>query len=172
MGDRRDRHVGSDTGDRQADIRTIKGVGRIEARVRTLASNAESNLLYACSGDALTAETIEVLNERASAQVDVTCVSRDGDFDAFRDAVQTVRFPERLQPPREQSGRALSVDNHSLLLSVRGNDRVPGAPAETAIWSEETAFAAVLSELLQSWFATHLDVEVRGPHRNDVRAES
>jgi len=149
----------SDVGGRQADIWTVKGTDQIETRVQDLISNAESNLLYACSADTLTSETNDALNERANAALDVTCISRDADFHAFRDAVETVRFPERLQPPREQSGRALSVDNHSLLLSVRGTERIPGSPVETAIWSDETAFAAVLSELLQSWFGTHLDIE-------------
>lgn len=149
----------SDAGDQQEDIWTVTGSEQIESRVRDLAANAERHLLYACGGDQLTAGTVEALNDTASTDVDVTYVSRDADFDAFRDAVRMVRFPERLQPPREQSGRALLVDHYSLLLSVRGKDGVPGAPVETAIWSDETAFAAVLSELLQSWFATHLDVE-------------
>jgi predicted transcriptional regulator len=152
----------SDTGDQQEDIWTIKGTDQIESRVRALASDAEKTLLYACGGDELTPGTVDVLNNRAGAQVDVTYISRDAEFNMFHDNVRTVRFPERLQPPREQSGRAVSVDNQTLMLSVRGNDRVPGAPVETAIWSDETAFAAVLSELLQSWFTTHLDLETPG----------
>ncbi|WP_323676261.1 helix-turn-helix domain-containing protein [Halorubellus sp. PRR65] len=149
-------------GDQQEDIWTVQGSGQIESRVRDLASNAEATLLYACSAEELTCEFREMLNDRARAGVDVTYVSADADLDAFDAGVRTVRFPDRLQPPREQSGRALTVDSHGLLLSVLGSERVPGASAETAIWSDETAFAAVLSELLQSWFTTHLDVEAAG----------
>jgi len=150
----------ADTGEQQEDIWTIQGTEQIESRVHGLASNANTNLLYACGTDELTAEAVEVLNDRARTGVDVTFVSIDADFDAFHAEVRTVRFPDRLQPLREQSGRALTVDSHSLLLSVLGSERVPGAPVETAIWSGETAFAAVLSELVQSWFTTHLDVGV------------
>ena len=149
----------SDAGVQQEDIWTVTGTEQIESRVRGLAANAERHLLYACGADELTPGTVETLNDTASAGVEVTYVSRDADFDSFHDVVRTVRFPERLQPPREQSGRALAVDNHSLLLSVLGDGRVPDVPVETAFWSDETAFAAVLSELLQSWFVTHLDVE-------------
>ncbi|WP_227134672.1 TrmB family transcriptional regulator [Halorubellus salinus] len=148
-----------DAADQQEEIWTVKGTEQIESRVRGLASNAESNLLYACGANELTAETSEVLNDCASEGIEVTFVSRDADFDAFQPQVRTVRFPERLRPARKQSGRALTVDNHRLLLSVLGNERIPGLPVETAIWSDETAFAAVLSELIQSWFTTHLDME-------------
>jgi sugar-specific transcriptional regulator TrmB len=148
----------ADAGDRQEEIWTVTGTEQIESRVRGLAADAERHLLYACGADELATGTVETVNDVASAGVEVTYVSRDADFDAFREEVRTVRFPERLQPPREQSGRALAVDNHSLLLSVLGDDRVPDVPVETAIWSDETAFAAVLSELLQSWFTTHLDL--------------
>ena len=149
----------TDAGDQQEEIWTVKGTEQIESRVRGLASNADTNLLYACSASELTTETSGVLNDRASAGVDVTYVSRDADFDAFQPQVRTVRFPERLRPAREQSGRALTVDNRSLLLSVLGSERIPSVPVETAIWSDETAFAAVLSELIQSWFTTHLGVD-------------
>jgi sugar-specific transcriptional regulator TrmB len=150
----------ADTDEQQEDIWTIQGTEQIESRVHGLTSNADTNLLYACGADELTAETIEVLNDRARTGVDVTFVSIDADFDGFHAEVRTLRFPDHLQPARKESGRALTVDNRSLLLSVLGNERVPGVPVETAIWSDGTAFAAVLSELLQSWFTTHLDVEL------------
>lgn len=150
----------ADAGDQKEDIWTVQESGRIDARVCDLASSAEATLLYACSVDELTGESREVLNDRARAGVDVTYVSADAAFDAFDAEVRTLRFPDRYQPLREQSGRALTVDGHSLLLSVLGSERVPGAPVETAIWSDETAFAAVLSELVRNWVTTHLDVGV------------
>jgi sugar-specific transcriptional regulator TrmB len=148
----------TDAEEHQEDIWTVQGAEQIDSRVRGLATEAGRNLLYACAAAELTPETVEMLNAHAGAGVDVTYVSRDADFDAFHADVRTVRFPERLQPPREQTGRALTVDDRSLLLSVLGSERVPGAPVETAIWSDGTAFAAVLAELLRSWFTTHLDL--------------
>lgn len=150
----------ADTDEQQEDIWTIRGTDQIESRVHGLASDANTDLLYACGTDELTPETIAVLNDRARSGVDVTFVSTDADFDAFHAGVRTVRFPDHLQPARKQSGRAITVDDRSLLLSVRENRRVRGGPVETAIWSDKTAFAAVLYELLKGWVTTHLDVDL------------
>ncbi|WP_049996245.1 hypothetical protein [Halococcus sediminicola] len=56
-----------------------------------------------------------------------------------------------------RSGRVLVVDANTVLISVPGDEELPGVRREAAVWSSETGFAVVLVRLLDVWFDQYIN---------------
>ncbi len=148
-----------DLDDEQEAVWTIQGRETVTDRAIQLVSEADERVLYGGGPETVTNELVTALIERARVGVSTEVVSASPDvLDRFADeeGVSTVAFPTDLTATQE-TGRILVVDEQTVLLSVVGNEAVPGGPTETAIWSAETGFAAVIIQLLLSWLDQHID---------------
>jgi sugar-specific transcriptional regulator TrmB len=147
----------NDEGRRSEAVWTVSGADAIAARTAELAADAQEHVIYGTSDPAhLDPEVIAVLEERAESGVDVlvTCQEPSG-----TEALADADGAEVLSVAPEDAigtGRILVVDRDGVLLSVAGGDSPLQADDETAIWSADSAFAAVIVSLAEEWAETHL----------------
>jgi hypothetical protein len=117
-------------------------------RLVDLAERAESELFFGAATPELVPEHLAAtLRDHVEAGLSVRVVSESPEVRAlFADTNVTVERPVE-EAPRGFTSRFLLVDDSAVLLSVvTGDDApVPGTAEETAIWSADTAIAAVLS---------------------------
>lgn len=126
---------------------TVRGRTRIEDRVVALLEDGTDRLCFGTSRPSLVPDGIDRLFEdRASAGIGVTILSSSPDVRNRFDSLDGARIVE---PPAhgadDRSGRLVLVDDHTVLLSV-----IDESGLETAIWSEESLFASVLIQLIES----------------------
>lgn len=133
---------------------TVTGGDAVTDRIVELAADAEDRVLFG-TGDLpfFTATVREALVAAAGRGVTVLVASANEDvIDAANelDGVDAlaVESPTESAPP---ASRVALVDGHSVVLAV-GN----GA-TETAIWSADSRFAAVLVDAMESWFAREVE---------------
>lgn len=146
--------------EQQEDVWTIHGRDSVTGRTKQLVTDAEHRILYGSGPDELDDDLATELVEKGANGVSVTVVSAtDEVLERFEgeDTVTTRAFPAELTPEDKQTGRILVVDEETLLLSVLGGEELPSLRTETAIWSAETGFAAVIIQLLNAWFEERLD---------------
>lgn len=146
--------------EQQEAIWTIHGRETVADRVIQIVRDADEYVVHGF-GSAVRDETVtDALVAQATSGVDVTVVSSDQKVvDAFQDtAVRAKRLPDDL--PREDwnGGRILVADGDTVLLSVLGDEELPGIKKETAFWSSKTGFATVLVQLINGWFGTRLEL--------------
>jgi sugar-specific transcriptional regulator TrmB len=137
--------VRAEDAESREEVWTLRGTGAIDERVAELVGGADHRVTLGVRLPELLGEDLlDRLADRAGAGAAVTVVSES---DAVRDrlppAVETVAPPARLAGD-DRSGRVLSVDDDTVLLSV-----VDEAGDETAIWSSGPGFADVLGDLLE-----------------------
>jgi sugar-specific transcriptional regulator TrmB len=141
------------TGDRDA-IWTTEGPEHITARIESLVSDADEQVLFATSDPGLIEDSVagalESVHERG---VPVLVGSTN---EAVRDVTEQsgMQFRQLSEDIRPQIsvGRVLSVDGDSVLISVLPTDDVPHLTTESAFWSEGSWFALLLSELIRQQF--------------------
>lgn len=139
----------------QEGVWTVHGQGNVSTRVQQLVEAAENNVLYVTRGELIDDDVVASLDERAE-DIDVWvfyCDRESADGFASAENVSLVPFPEEKD---EMTGRLLTIDRDTILLSVLGGEELPGVRKETAIWSSDTGFATVLLQLVGS----HLDEEI------------
>jgi sugar-specific transcriptional regulator TrmB len=152
-------HAGS--GRRSEAVWTVGDADAITTRVADLVSGADERVIYGTSSAAhLDPPVVDALQERAAAGVTVIVSSEDPDV--------LTRVPEVdgiiTGSPDEQApgtGRVLVADRDGVLLSVVGGEHLPEGEGETAIWSADTAFAAIIVTLVEEWVETHHEFEDR-----------
>jgi sugar-specific transcriptional regulator TrmB len=151
-----------DADERQEDVWMVHGRESVATRTAQLVADAEERVLYGGGPDAMTADLEAELCAQASNGVSVTVVSASEAVterfeSADTDGLTTCIFPETLPSDDRPTGRILAVDGDTLLLSVLGDDALPGLQTETALWSTETGFATIIIRLLNTWLDEHLE---------------
>jgi sugar-specific transcriptional regulator TrmB len=131
------------------DVWTVRGTEPVTDRLVDLAERAESELFFGAANPELVPDhLVRTLRQQAEAGLSVRVVSESSEVrDLFADTANlTVERPVE-DAPRGFTSRFLLVDDSAVLLSVvtGDGDQVPGTAEETAIWSADTAIAAVLS---------------------------
>jgi sugar-specific transcriptional regulator TrmB len=141
-------HAGDEVESRD-DVWTVRGAEPVTDRLVDLADRAESELFFGAASPALVPEQlVETLRRKAEGGLSVRVVSESAEVrDLFADADGVVVEQPVDEAPRGLTSRFLLVDDSAVLLSVvtGDEDQVPGTAGETAIWSADTAIAAVLS---------------------------
>jgi sugar-specific transcriptional regulator TrmB len=133
----------------------VRGAGAIASRVADLTDEADERLVYgAPATSSLEDEVVEALQSGADRGIDVAVASGEP---AVRERVaeETDLAVRRIPPDRKpdvDAGRFLLVDERTLLLSVCSAAAGDGGTEEVAFWSTESAFAAVLVEVVEDWF--------------------
>lgn len=139
----------------QEDIWTIRGRENVSDRVVNLAADAEEWVAFgAASEDLVTEEIVDALAERAAEGVQVVVISESPVVRALFDDTDGVHatgpVESQHQPDDDRTGRVLFADDDILLLSVLGEEEIPGINRETAFWSAHSHFASVLIQLIQA----------------------
>jgi len=149
--DVREQH--SDDAEEQEDIWTVRGREKIEDRILGLVDDASETVIFGTPNlDLLTPEIEAALRDRAADGRHVVVVSESESVRerfADDDAVHTVAPPPAFCGETSM-GRIARVDGTGVLLSVLGEEDIPGINRETAFWSVDTNFASALIELMNS----------------------
>lgn len=136
------------TEEEQEEIWTVRGSDRVDIRVVDILSNATERIVFGVHDPTFITEDIEQsIRERAAEGLDVTVISNNPAIRNQFDEVQGVVTSP--QPANERNddliGRTVFADDDCLLLSV-----ISGSGDETAIWSLNSTFAAVVIQLAEA----------------------
>ena len=139
-------------------IWTVRGTPNVVARAVRLLAGAESTAVYGTDEtDRVEPQIRDALADAADRGVGVTVLSETpAVLDAVSAAgVNTVDVP---QPPKPEMGaaRVVMVDDDTVLVSVVGDEGT-----ETAFWSGGTAFASMLTTLLNQFVSDAADRETQ-----------
>ena len=145
---------------READEQTeaiwlVDGEAAIASRVVELIETAEHHVLFGTDDPALLDDDILAALE-AAADADCSVVvgsANEAVRDRARDAPDVEAYPvPDDHAPDVSIGRVLIVDDRTILLSVFSSAEVAGGSDEVAFWSADSAFAAVLVEVIEEVF--------------------
>lgn len=132
--------------ERQEDIWTVRDRSRVDERTVELCERASDRLVVGARLPGLVTDEIEAaIAGRAADGVDVTAISSSA---MLRDRLGGLEGVDARAPAHtgdDRSGRVVVGDQDAILLSV-----VDGDGHETAIWSTESLFAAVLIQLIEA----------------------
>jgi sugar-specific transcriptional regulator TrmB len=132
-------------------IWTVRGSANVAARAAQLVASADERVVYGTEYvQRLGPSVRDALAEAVDAGVSVTVISENEDvLDVAREigarAVAVYQGPT----PDMGADRVVMADDDAVLVSVRGDDA-----SETAFWSRDTGFAAMLSSLLGEFVST------------------
>lgn len=132
----------------QEEIWTVRGSDQIDFRVVDMLSNANERIVFAVHNSRFITEEIkQSIKESAAMGLDVTIISNTpairNQFDAFEHVATAT--PSANEQIANLIGRTVFADDDCLLLSV-----MSGSGNETAIWSLNSTFAAVLIQLAEA----------------------
>lgn len=133
--------------DENQAVSTVRGQRPIDDRIVALVETAtESVGLVAPSADSLTDQIEAALRERAASGNAVTVVSgEESTAQRFEDSpIRVVVMDE--DNPGDFAGRALMIDDATILLSVATDDGV----GEEAMWTARSSIGRILAQFMQS----------------------
>jgi sugar-specific transcriptional regulator TrmB len=133
-------------------IWTVHGQANVASRAAELLRTAEETVTYGTDDvEYLEPSIRDALVEASSGDTHVAVLSADEDVVNISSELGLDAVPVREQKPELATGRVLNVDGDAVLISVEGE-------AEAAFWSRDTAFASMLSTLLDE-FAANIAVD-------------
>jgi len=136
-------------------VSTVRGQRPIDDRIVALVEAATESIgLVAPSTDSLTEQIEAALREQAKRGVAVTVVSgEESTAERFDDSeIRVVVMDE--DNPADFAGRALMVDDDTILLSVATADDGVG---EEAMWTARSSIGRILAQFMQSGIKSGLD---------------
>lgn len=133
--------------DESGDVSTLRGRQSIDDRVVALVERAAGAAVFvAPTADSLTDGIVTALAAKATSGVSVTVVTADSGLrERFSDAVSVFVMSE--DNPADFAGRALMVDDRSVLLAVETDD---GPLEEEAMWTGDSHIGRILAEFMRS----------------------
>lgn len=141
--------------ERSEAIWVLEGADQVVDRTAQLIGTANERVLYGLPDPGYLEEPVtSALLGRSEAGVETVAVSTNPDvLEALEDlpGIESVRVPG-LSLSDLPSGRTLLVDGKAVLLSVTAE-----GGAETAFYSEDSAFARVLVVIIDGWLNSLLD---------------
>lgn len=143
--------LSDDTDEHRPEIWVTRGTDNITRRVEDLLADAEERVVVGASDAAfLPSSLVATLETLAERGVTVVGASEDpAVLDRFSDisGVDTVRIVNERGHDAE-SNRLLIVDGRTILIGML--DATAGSNDESAMWSANTHFAALLARLIES----------------------
>ena len=130
------------------DVSTLRGRRPIDDRITTLVRSAEHTVVFVSpTARATTADIADALRDVSTSGADVTVVTADRSLDdLFADDPVTV-FVMSEDNPADFAGRALMVDDRTVLLAAETDD----APVEEeALWTGDSSIGRILAAFMRS----------------------
>jgi sugar-specific transcriptional regulator TrmB len=136
-----------DHGDEQA-ISTLRGRQPINDRITTLVRSSRQTVVFVSpTADGTTAGIADALRDVATDGIDVTVVTAEDSLeDSFAETPVTVFVMSR-DNPADFAGRALMVDDRTVLLAAERED---GPVQEEALWTGNSSIGRILSTFMRS----------------------
>jgi sugar-specific transcriptional regulator TrmB len=136
-------------------IWTAEGEESITARTVSLVGAADREVTYATGEpELLEGEVLAALSEATEAGLSVTVASAEPEVrELAAEAGVEVLAVSDGERPGLSVGRLLVADGDTVLLSVLPTAGLPQVNDESAFWSEGTAFARILAQLVTEYFA-------------------
>ncbi|MFC6838035.1 TrmB family transcriptional regulator [Halomarina ordinaria] len=138
--------------DRQPNIWVTRGTTNVGRRVEELLATAEERVVVGVDRPTrLPDSTVEALAVLVDAGVTVVGVSEhERVVERFGSVpgLERVHVPDG-RTPNVATSRLLVVDDRTVLVGMVDDG---GGERETAMWSEDTTFAALLARLVDGWF--------------------
>ncbi|MCG1002130.1 MULTISPECIES: TrmB family transcriptional regulator [Halobacterium] len=140
------RATSPDSGGNRA-VATVRGSRAIDDRIAELIATASSEVVFVAPEPASLTDDIEAaLRERGAAGVAATVVTAvESERERFADSPVVVMVMGE-DNPADFAGRALMVDEGTVLLSVATDDAV----GEEAMWTAESSIGRILAEFMVS----------------------
>lgn len=137
-------------------IWTVRGKEGVSDRIIQLIEGATSRIVFGVEDERLfTADIVQALRERASADIDVLLVSSTAAIrEQFTEDENVPIIEPRDRPSDSEpdyTGRMLIVDRGTLLNSVFGDGKLPGFARETAYWTSESVFASTVIAMIERY---------------------
>lgn len=137
----------SDQRDGQA-ISTLRGRQPINDRIAELVRNSTRTVVFVSpTADGTTSDIADALRDVAADGIDVTVVTADRSLvDSFAETPVTV-FVMSQDNPADFAGRALMVDDRTVLLAAELDD---DPIEEEALWTGDSSIGRILSTFMRS----------------------
>lgn len=142
------------------DVATLRGRRPIDDRIASLVETADETVVYVAPlADALADQIETALRNAATTGVDVTVVTADPSLrDVFADAPVRV-FVMSEDNPADFAGRALMVDDRTVLLAAATEDEPVD---EEAMWTGDSSIGRILAEFMRSGMESGTDRNTDG----------
>jgi sugar-specific transcriptional regulator TrmB len=130
------------------DVSTLRGRQPIDDRITALVRSAEHTVVFVSpAAEATTEDIADALRDASRRGADVTVVTADRSLeDRFADDPVSV-FVMSKDNPADFAGRALMVDDRTVLLAAETDD----APvAEEALWTADSSIGRILTAFMRS----------------------
>jgi len=130
------------------NVSTLRGRQPIDNRITELVRTADQTVVFVSpTTEAVTADIADALRDAGAAAGDVTVVTADRSVDdLFADDAVTV-FVMSEDNPADFAGRALMVDDRTVLLAAETDD----APIEEeALWTGDSRIGRILAAFMRS----------------------
>ena len=139
------------------DVATLRGRQPIDDRIATLVRAAEHTVVFVSpAASATTPDIADALRAASTNGADVTVVTADRSLaDVFADDPVSV-FVMSEDNPADFAGRALMVDDRTVLLAAETDD----APVdEEALWTGDSSIGRILAAFMRSGMESGRDRE-------------
>ena len=132
----------------EQDVSTLRGRRPIDDRIATLVESAARTVVFvAPAGESLTNDIADALCGAAESGADVTVVTAESALRSrFEDTGVTV-FVMSEDNPADFAGRALMVDDRTVLLAAETED---GPIEEEALWTGDSSIGRILAAFMRS----------------------
>lgn len=130
------------------DVSTLRGRRAIDDRIATLVRSASHTVVFVSpAGDAMTDDIADALRTVGAEGVDVTVVTADRSLSERFAADPVSVFVMSEDNPADFAGRALMVDDRTVLLAAETDD----APVEEeALWTGDSSIGRILAAFMRS----------------------
>jgi sugar-specific transcriptional regulator TrmB len=129
-------------------ISTLRGRQPIADRIVTLVQSATGTIVYVSpSTEGTTPHIADALRDAATNEIDVTVVTADEPLDSFFADSQVNVFVMSQDNPADFAGRALMIDERTVLLAAETDD---SPIEEEALWTGNSSIGRILSTFMRS----------------------
>jgi sugar-specific transcriptional regulator TrmB len=137
----------TDHGNRQ-DVSVLRGRQPIDDRIATLVQSADHTVvLVSPTVESMTAEIVAALRAVAADDVAVTIVSADGSLEERFTSDPIDVFVMSEDNPADFAGRALMIDDRTVLLAAETDDELVD---EEAMWTGNSSIGRILAAFMRS----------------------
>lgn len=129
-------------------VSTLRGRRPIDDRIETLLRDTDHTAVFVSpAAEATTADIAAALRTAAARGVDVTVVTADHALEARFDDEPVAVFVMSADNPADFAGRALMVDDRTVLLAAETDDT---PVEEEAVWTGDSSIGRILAAFMRS----------------------
>ncbi len=130
------------------DVSVLRGRQPIDDRIAALVRSADHTVVFVSpTAESMTPDITDALREAAGDDVDVTVVTADHSLDGQFASGPVNVFVMSEDNPADFAGRALMIDDRTVLLAAETEDEPVG---EEAMWTGDSSIGRILAAFMRS----------------------